>query len=87
MSDKVQYSELRRIPSVSNLSEQDVDDIARTDSEAEGTVYKNSYASLMNELQPTTSFDDFKQSITHLTDIFRADPYIFMMTDEKGKVD
>lgn len=47
-------------------------DIARTDSEADGTVYKNSYASLMNDLPPTTSFDDFKQSISHLTDIFRS---------------
>ncbi|CAP35029.2 Protein CBG17346 [Caenorhabditis briggsae] len=69
---------------------EEADDIARTDSEAEGTVYKNSYASLMNELQPSTSFDDFKQSISHITEIFRTDPYIFVMTDEmrgRGKVD
>ncbi|ULT80895.1 hypothetical protein L3Y34_011046 [Caenorhabditis briggsae] len=63
---------------------EEADDIARTDSEAEGTVYKNSYASLMNELQPSTSFDDFKQSISHITEIFRTDPARMQYGEKKN---
>uniref|UniRef100_A0A8R1I7V7 Uncharacterized protein n=1 Tax=Caenorhabditis japonica TaxID=281687 RepID=A0A8R1I7V7_CAEJA len=47
-------------------------DITRTDTEPDGTVYKNSYASLNNDLPPTTSFDDLRQSISNLTNIFRS---------------
>ncbi|CAI5456130.1 unnamed protein product [Caenorhabditis angaria] len=63
--DNIWIAERRRLINKSNMS--------RTDSEAEGngTVYKNSYASLINDLPPSTSLDEFKQSVSNFADLIR----------------